>query len=144
MSPDPISYPAMTRFPASILASMASLSPSAIPCKTAGKSCRHLAPNVRRLGVTSTFWNRSRSFSRDIISTFNSSANISWKSDKSGPLTIHPSAHGKRCLRSASTRILRPVSASSLTRVIVCKISVLTSPASGQSARWTEVPSRLR
>ena len=143
MSSFPISYPAITRFPASILASIASLSPSAIPCSTAGKSWRHFAPKDLRLGTTSIFWNRSKSFSKEMISTFNSSARISWNADKSGPLTIQPSAHGSLCLRSASTLILRPVSASSLTSAIVSMISESTSPASGQSAICTDSPTKF-
>ena len=126
-----------------MLASRDSLSPDCIPSRTFGKSCLHLAPSVLRLGKTSIFWNLSKSSSNEIVSTFNSSARISWKSDKSGPLTIHPSAQGNLCLLSDSTLIFLPVSANSLTSSMVCISSLSISPISGQSAKWTESPVRF-
>ncbi len=66
----------------------------------------------------------------------------------SGPPTIHPDLHGSRCLRSASTRIRRPVSASVRTKAISCskaqscggRLESTNFEPTGQSAKCTDTP----
>ena len=108
-----------------------------------------LGANARKLGANSICWNRSKSVSIEIFSTFNSSAKIPWNSAKSGPDTIQPSPHGNLCRRDASTRIRRPVSASSLTNAILassaksCGGRVAVALAASSSHESAVAPSRL-
>ena len=86
----------------------------------------------------------------------------------SGPATIHPWAQGSLCLLPASTRILLPASASSLTNTIVASKSMslggieavaaaastshssdvapsrLPGTPNGHAAWWTGCPVKLR
>ena len=108
-----IRYPEMVMRPDLMSSSATSWSGrEASASRTAGRSCRALRPSALRFGWSSTLWKRSRSSSMEIFSTLSSSERSSCISARSGPPTTHPSAQGNRCLRFASTRILRPISAS--------------------------------
>ena len=148
MSSNVISYPAKAAIPASISSNRDSGSARSSCASTAGRSARHLAPRVLRFGASTTFWKESRSFSVVSVSTLSSSARISWNCERSGPPTTHPERQGSRCLRSASTRMRRPASASKRTKDISCSSAwsrggrsrSASDEPKGQSARWTEEP----
>ena len=53
-------------------------------------SARALGASARKFGASSMRWNRSKSVSTRMASTFNSSAKRSWKALRSGPATIQP------------------------------------------------------
>ena len=116
---------------------------------TALTSARAFGANARKFGASSMRWNRSRSCSTLMVSTFNSSARIPWNSVRAGPATIQPCAQGRRCLRPASTRMRRPTSANSRTKAIEasksrsCGGSTAVAAAASLSHSSEVAPSRL-
>ena len=148
MSSMVISYPARAAIPASISSRSESGSAVSSCARTAGRSERHFLPKAFLLGSRNILWNASKSSSVSRFSTLSSSARISWKSERSGPPTIHPVLQGNLCLRFPSTLILLPDSASDLTKFISASTASsrggrdgeTSEEPAGQSARWTEFP----